>query len=29
VCGRTNPDGVALDCAGNGVVWFDRAWLAG
>lgn len=29
VCGRTTPDGVALDCAGNGVVWFDRAWLAG
>ncbi len=29
VCGRTSPDGIALDCVGNGVVWFDRAWLAG
>ena len=29
ICGRTSPDGFALDCAGNGVVWFDRAWLAG
>ena len=28
VCGRTSPDGVALDCTQSGVAWFDSAWLA-
>lgn len=28
VCERTSPDGVALQCAGNGRTWFDAVWLS-
>ena len=28
ICGRSSPQGVALDCTQSGVAWFDSAWLA-
>ncbi len=27
VCGRTSPEGVALQCTSNGRSWFDTVWL--
>ncbi|NND74516.1 MAG: hypothetical protein HKN44_05875 [Ilumatobacter sp.] len=28
VCDRVSPDGVALQCVGNGRTWFDSLWLS-